>query len=169
MATSWRAAPAGATNISKRNVRRGGGEGRGSVFLGSEQSGADIVDYVVFRIRPPFSLPNLFCLVLMSHFASAAMSVERYTEYFHGGVEELYDAPIEDWVGARWHGHAQEGSDDSDDEDDCMSDAETTPATDGEIFEQLGHEQTRLRPLPEEERVAVGSGQTRANRLMMRG
>eukprot|EP00959_Pyramimonas_sp_CCMP1952_P437086 9151500-Pyramimonas_sp.AAC.1 len=70
----------------------------------------------------------------------------------------------------RRRGHAQEDSDD-DDGDDCMSDAETIPATDAEIMEQLGHEQTRPHPLPaprapgltEEERAAVGRGQTHAD------
>eukprot|EP00959_Pyramimonas_sp_CCMP1952_P053960 1128549-Pyramimonas_sp.AAC.1 len=84
----------------------------------------------------------------MTRFADAAVSVERYTECLRDGVEELYDAPVEDWVGARWRGRAQEDSNDNDLEDDCMSDAKAMPATDADILEQLGHEQTRPHPLP---------------------
>eukprot|EP00959_Pyramimonas_sp_CCMP1952_P373464 7821284-Pyramimonas_sp.AAC.1 len=52
----------------------------------------------------------------MDHFANAAILEERHKECLRDGIEELYDTPTEDWVGARWHRHAQDSSGYDDDE-----------------------------------------------------
>eukprot|EP00959_Pyramimonas_sp_CCMP1952_P409580 8583759-Pyramimonas_sp.AAC.1 len=60
----------------------------------------------------------------MARHAEAAVAVEGYAEYLHDGIEEVHDAPRENWAGIlrRRYVRGEPG-------DDPMSEAETTPVT----------------------------------------